>query len=246
MATCQEDVTTLMQGKINDGLVLLAQKTKSYVDGLNVANRDEVKKQLDDALAPLQDRLNAIDVLNDEDGVNTLLERVNQLQELLSKDGALEDVLKDLSDINSRIDALINRVAKLEDNQKVLQDNQTALQTEQTSQGGRISDLEDCCKAAGDHIDSVESKVDSVIGTDLPKIRTRIKNLEDTINDTEDADGNTVEGLSTTVAKNTAALDTKVSCADLKDAISKIEFAVIATNIDDVFGTNDSGDGEAV
>ena len=246
MPTCQEETTTLMQEKLNNGLVLLAQKTKGYVDNLNVANKDEVKKQLDDALAPLQDRLNAIDVLNDEDGVNTLLERVNQLQELLSKDGALEDVLKAISDLNNRIDALVARVSKLEENQAVLTENQKALQDEQSNQGERITDLEDCCKTTGEHIDAVEAKVDGVIGTDLPKIRTRVKATEDTINDTEDADGNTVKGLVTKVADNAAAIDTKVSCSDLKDAISKIEFTVIATNIDEVFGATTDGDGETV
>jgi len=245
MATCQEEVTELMQGKINDGLVLLAQKTKSYVDNLNVANKDEVAKQLSDATAPILKRLDALDVLDDEDGVNTLLERVNQLQELLSKDGNLEDILKDLSDINALIDALTKRVEDLETNQSTLMANQKALQDEQANQGERITELEDCCKTTGEHIDAVEAKVDGVIGTDLPKIRTRVKAVEDIINDTEDEEGNTVEGLSTKVAKNTAAIDTKVSCADLKDALSKITFEVVATNIDDVFGTSD-GDGETV
>jgi chromosome segregation ATPase len=206
-------------------VVLTATKVKTYVDGLNVANKDEVESTINEKLAPVIDRLNALDVIDSEDGINTLIERFNQVNDMLSTDGNLENILGKISDVNDRIDALVNRVATLETKQAEIKTAQDGIVSEQTAQNEKIAQNTADIEAAKAQGEANKTAIDSVVGTDLPKIRQRVKSLEDTVNDTEDSEGNVTKGLTSKVEDLENGVqgikDNYVTCAGLKEAISK-------------------------
>lgn len=103
---------------------------KSYIDNQELQSKEAVAEAITVAQTPILQRLDFIDKIDSEDGVDTLIENFNKLNKLLESGAKLKTVTDAISANAELIVSLTDRVVALENAQKAIKTAQSALQTD--------------------------------------------------------------------------------------------------------------------
>jgi len=169
----------------------------------------ENQQKLDDAIAPLNDRLDKLDLIDSEDGFNSALERMKTLEDFLAGAGNLQEVLDSIKLISDDLSALTLRVENLETlsdtNKKANELNASNIATLNTKVDTQKTDLQleivTALTTGKTYTDEEIAKLHTTVtdaindgGDALVALKQRVQKTEDTLNDTE-VEGVTVKGV---------------------------------------------------
>ena len=202
-----DNVTTdELEDALKDLLVEVAAGTKEYAEGtfLDLVTYATDKSEV---LA----RLNAIDLVDADDDIESLAEKLASAYAVISNDeGELQAILDmintnkaDLATTNTTIATLRGEYdttkAKAIANENAI----AVLNGDDQTEGSVAKAVLD---ATGGDIDALKDSVTVVEG--------KVTVLEDTLNDTEDADGNTVTGVVTRLANTRQAVTEEIAARE--------------------------------
>ena len=150
----------LLAGAINTNNVEVVKLVKNtisglrkYIDNQNIQSKTDVSNAIEIAVAPLVNSINLITKIDSEDGVTTIAEDIQKLNDLLKNGTTLKKLTDSITAVDNRISSLALRVSTLEDTQKVLKSSQSELknslqdvQKQQISQSEKVEIVENLLK----------------------------------------------------------------------------------------------------
>jgi septal ring factor EnvC (AmiA/AmiB activator) len=200
----------LLVGAINTNNVEVIKLVKNtisglrkYIDNQNIQSKTDVSNAIEIAVAPLVNSINLITKIDSEDGVTTIAEDIQKLNDLLKNGTTLKKLTDSITAVDNRLSSLALRVSTLEDTQKVLKLSQSELknslqdvQKQQISQSEKVEIVENLLK------DKVINQVSQLITNqdsfltcdDIENLNVKIDNSVFNININEilDLDSSTV------------------------------------------------------
>jgi len=163
-------------------------------------------------------RLNAIDVVDADDDIDSIAERIVAINEVLTADA---DALTALTD---SITALNDRAQTIEDTAAVVRTDLDGVISSAQANTDAIAVLNGDDQTEG----SVAKAVLDATGGDIDELKdsvaanaTEIGRVANLVDDTEDADGNTVKGIGSRTTDLEAGLSTEIT-----DRIAAVEAAI--------------------
>jgi len=226
MATTKEEMVELLKTIVQG----VSVSTKTYIDAQNGVLNQKLST-LDSDIKSVIGRLDLLDKIDSEDGFDSLIERYSKLEELLSTDGNLEDVLgaiegvkSSIIDTNARIDEVIARLDNLDG-------SVATLNADINGTKSKVTVVEEDVAGVKVELDDVKKSVGEIteIGT---QINGRLTVLEKDINDVNSEDGTITKGLKSRVKD----LETKAS--KIEEDV-KIYVSQQAITIEDVVSMGD-------
>jgi len=177
----QNVTTEQLQKALEQLAAQQGQSVHEYVQSQGFAKEADVQAKLNDVLG----KINAITKIDADDGVESIAEKINTIQELLNKeDGAVQQIL---DKITANEKAISDNSTKIDNNFKLLSDAINALKT---SVNTNVSDI----KALKTDVASVTKKVSDVETTLDGKIN-EVKTVVDTLSGDETVEGSVANML---------------------------------------------------